>query len=121
MHGIAGLGAAEMGEPGAGDQAMRRIGMVERGEHAAVRKQVGQIDHFGVAGCGGKIGERATFACRLPCQLVGGVDAGKNLHAPAVVADPADPALAVRRYELHQTHRPAPPLALPSPPSLDLA
>ena len=112
MHGIARLGAAEMGEPGAGDQAMRGIGMVERREHAALREQVGEIEDLGIARRRSQIGERATVARCLPCQLVRGADPGEDLNAAVVIADPADPTLAVPGYELHQTHRPAPPFGI---------
>ena len=61
--------------------------MVERREHAAFGEQLAQILDFGIAGRRGQIGERATFARRLPGKVVGGGDSGKNLHAPAVVAD----------------------------------
>ena len=94
MHGIARLGAAEMGQPGAGHQAVRRIGMVERGEHAALGQQIGQIEDLRAARGRDQIGQLAAFARRLLRQLVGGAHAGQRLHAPAVVAHHADPALA---------------------------
>ena len=68
--------------------------MVERSEHAAVAEQIGQIEDLRAARGRGQIGQLAALARHLLRQLVHGAHAGQRLHAPAVVAHHADPALA---------------------------
>ena len=91
VHGVAGGGAAQVGQAGAGDAHMGRIGMGQRGQHPTLAQQRRIVQRlvalllcsllFKVAigrdGCGG--------------QCVGSSGAPKQAHAGSVLVDHADP------------------------------
>ena len=109
MHRIARLGAADVGEPGAGDQAMRRVRMVERRQQTALGQQARELLRPLGRGVGRELREPLAAGDRASRQLVDARDPAQRLDHLPVIADPADPALAGRRHELHQTHRVPPP------------
>ena len=104
MHRIARLGAADVGEPGAGDQAMRRVGVVERRQQAAFGLQRGERLLAVDRRRGRDLGEPAAALQGAARELVDAADAAQRLRRAAVLADPADPAPLVRRDELYQPH-----------------
>jgi hypothetical protein len=101
---IARLGAAEMGQTGAGDKAVRRVGMIERDEQPPLRDQPGERDPRVAGRRGGDLGERSGSARGAERQLIDAQGVAQRLDGAATLDDPADPPRAIDGNELHQTH-----------------
>ena len=83
VHGVAAGGAAEMGQAGAGDVAVRRIGVADRGQQTPIGIGSGKIDGLAQAVAAHGVGQALAGGRRLHGQVV---DAGGIRHEPGLGA-----------------------------------
>jgi hypothetical protein len=90
--------------------------MIERGEQAILGEQPGELDPLVAGRPAGKLGERTGLLRGAQRQPVDARDIAQRLDDPAILGDPADPAVARGRNELDQT-QPLPSSRSPSIPT----
>ncbi|VXB96765.1 hypothetical protein PSEUDO8O_20332 [Pseudomonas sp. 8O] len=102
VHLVAGGGAAQVGQAGAGHQAVRRIGVIQRRQYTALLDQFG-IDRARLDAQALDLGDQAMAVTdRLQRQLTG---RGHTLYyADARLTDDADLTLALLVLKLNQPH-----------------
>ncbi len=101
VHGVARRGRAEVREPGAGDQEVRRIGMIDRRQHAAGLEQRGRI---GLAAFAGRAHDLRDAGLRRGSRRWRFVDRRVASDEPRATAIGRDDLAALGRLHLHQTH-----------------
>ena len=89
VHGIAGRGRAEMGQPGAGEVEMRRIGMADRRRQPPLRVGGGEVDRFAETLRSSSTVEARAGARGLQRQRI---DAAGAVDQPGAAADARDDA-----------------------------
>ena len=67
-----------MGQAGAGDQQMRRVGMIDRRENAALRQQGGRIDLAAAGSRLDQLGDGGPPGDRGPGQVEDRMDAAAD-------------------------------------------
>ncbi len=102
MHLVAGCGTAQVGQPGAGDQAVRRVRVVQWWQHAAFGQQGQVVVALAQAGSLHFSGQVTAGGNGLQGQLAGAASA---LHLQGVIAfHHAHAALAGGGFKLDQSH-----------------
>ncbi|MNE80369.1 hypothetical protein D3C80_1769320 [compost metagenome] len=91
-----------MGQPGAGDQAMRRVGMVQRWQYAAFGQQGQVVVTLAQAGSLYFAGQVTADGNGSQSQLAGA--AGATYFQGVLAFHHAHPALAGGGFELNQSH-----------------
>lgn len=102
VHRVAGGGAAEVGEAGAGDEAVGRVAVGEGRQHAAVGQQAG-VRQF-AAGRFGHGLERGAAGQGRHGQVVGAAVVGDTPQGPAGRVHLSEVRGAVVVDELDQSH-----------------